>query len=146
MLTKTYRGFKHLLLWTNLHRGFWFCSKHTQLFGLHSGSLIQLVYAHRKHNSLIRVFTARMKKATHLAHIEDSDQTGWMPRLIWVFAWRTVILLVLSWGDSYNQIRTTDETKIRTHSQTNTDSQSSESERILATTTKSRLVKKFKQW
>ena len=47
--------------------------------------------------------------ATHWAHNEDwsdwvnaqadlSDQTGWMPRLIWVFAGCTVILLVLSWG------------------------------------------------
>ena len=34
--------------------------------------------------------------ATHWAHSEDSDQTGRMPRLIWVFAGRTVILLVLS--------------------------------------------------
>ena len=33
---------------------------------------------------------------------EDSDQSGWMPRLIWVFAGRTVILLVLSWGGSYD--------------------------------------------
>ena len=32
---------------------------------------------------------------------EDSDQAGRMPRLIWVFAGRTVTLLVLSWGDSY---------------------------------------------
>ena len=32
--------------------------------------------------------------ATHLAQIEDSDQTGRMPRLIWVFAGRTVTLLV----------------------------------------------------
>ena len=32
--------------------------------------------------------------ATHLAHSEDSDQTGRMPRLIWVFAGRTVILLI----------------------------------------------------
>ena len=38
--------------------------------------------------------------ATHLAHSEDSDQTGRMPRLIWVFAGHTVILLVLSWGGS----------------------------------------------
>ena len=36
--------------------------------------------------------------APHWAHSEDSDQTGRMPRLIWVFAGRTVILLVLSWG------------------------------------------------
>ena len=27
---------------------------------------------------------------------QDADQTGWMPRLIWVFAGRTLILLVLS--------------------------------------------------
>ena len=36
--------------------------------------------------------------ATYSAHIKDSDQTGRMPRLIWVFAGRTVVLLVLSWG------------------------------------------------
>ena len=47
--------------------------------------------------------------ATHWVHSEDSDQTGRMPRLIWVFAWRTLTLLVLScygsgfWGrGSYN--------------------------------------------
>ena len=39
--------------------------------------------------------------ATHWAHSEDSDQTGCMPRLIWVFAGRTVILFVLSWDGSY---------------------------------------------
>ena len=31
---------------------------------------------------------------------EDSDQTGRMPRLIWVFVGRTTALLVLSWGGS----------------------------------------------
>ena len=40
--------------------------------------------------------------AIHWAHSEDSDQTGWMPRLIWVFAGRTLILLVLS-GRGSNQ-------------------------------------------
>ena len=34
--------------------------------------------------------------ATHWVHSEDSDQTGWIPRLIWVFAESTHILLVLS--------------------------------------------------
>ena len=34
--------------------------------------------------------------AIHWAHGEDPDPTGWMPRLIWVFAGRTAILLVLS--------------------------------------------------
>ena len=38
-----------------------------------------------------------------LLHVdsEDSDQTGRMPRLIWVFAGRTAILLVLSCRGSY---------------------------------------------
>ena len=39
--------------------------------------------------------------ATHWAHSKDSDQTGQMPRLIWVFAGRTLILLVLSCRGSF---------------------------------------------
>ena len=39
--------------------------------------------------------------AIHWAHSEDSDQTGRMPRLIWVFAGRTLILLVLSCRGSF---------------------------------------------
>ena len=39
------------------------------------------------------------------ADSEDSDQTGRMPRLIWVFAGRTTTLLVLSWGGSYYQLQ-----------------------------------------
>ena len=54
--------------------------------------------------SLIRVFAVLMKEAWvlsyHWAHSEDSDQTRQMSRLIWVFAGRTVILVVLSWGGS----------------------------------------------
>ena len=38
---------------------------------------------------------------THWAHSKDSDQTGRMPRLIWVFAGHTYILLVLSCRGSY---------------------------------------------
>ena len=34
--------------------------------------------------------------ATDWVYSEDSDQTGRMRRLIWVFAWHTLILLVLS--------------------------------------------------
>ena len=41
--------------------------------------------------------------ATHWADSEDSDQTGRMPRLIWVFAGRTLILLVLSCPGSYDK-------------------------------------------
>ena len=36
------------------------------------------------------------------ADSEDSDQTG--PRLIWVFAGRTLTLLILSWGGSFGKI------------------------------------------
>ena len=39
--------------------------------------------------------------ATRWAHSKDSDQIGPMPRLIWVFAGRTVILLVLSCRGSH---------------------------------------------
>ena len=39
--------------------------------------------------------------ATHWAHSQDSDHTGQMPRLIWVFAGHTVTLLVLSCPGSY---------------------------------------------
>ena len=43
--------------------------------------------------------------ATHWVHSEDSDQTGWMPRLTWVFAGRTCHFLDLSWGGSnYDKI------------------------------------------
>ena len=34
---------------------------------------------------------------------EDSDQAGRMPRLIWIFAVCTLILLVLTYGGSYGQ-------------------------------------------
>ena len=39
--------------------------------------------------------------ANNWVHSEEADQTGRMPRLIWVFAGRTVTLLVLSWGGSF---------------------------------------------
>ena len=50
--------------------------------------------------SLLSAWRKLRSLATHWVHSEDSDQTGRMPRLIWVFAGRTVILLVLSWGGS----------------------------------------------
>ena len=40
------------------------------------------------------------------ADSEDAVQTGRMPRLIWVFAGRKAILLVLSWGGSYVSMST----------------------------------------
>ena len=63
---------------------------------------------HGHSHNLIRVITVRMKKpwiliATHWAHSEDSCQTGWMPRLIWVFAGYTdhfacFVMLWLKWS------------------------------------------------
>ena len=45
--------------------------------------------------------------ATHWVHSEDSDQTGRMPRLIWVLAGLTGLLLVLSCcGSKYCHIFT----------------------------------------
>ena len=54
--------------------------------------------------------------ATHWAHSEYSDQTGRMPRLIWVFALRTVIVLVLSWGGSYTRVVPVNRDKFYIHS------------------------------
>ena len=45
------------------------------------------------------VHVAKEPRCLH-ADSEDSDQTGRKPRLIWVLAGRTSILLVLSWGGS----------------------------------------------
>ena len=57
--------------------------------------------------SLTRALSAWRKLgslATHWAHSEDSVQTGQRPWLIWVFAERTLILLVLSWGGCYDEL------------------------------------------
>ena len=48
------------------------------------------------------------------ADSEDSDQTGWMPRLIWVIAGRTATLLVLSCrGSNFNSIIVEDDIPIQ---------------------------------
>ena len=50
-------------------------------------------------SSLCALWVAKDLSFLH-ADSEDSDQTGRMPRLIWVFAGRTLTLLVLSRGGS----------------------------------------------
>ena len=52
-------------------------------------------------SSLCAQWVAKDPRFLH-ADSEDSDQTGRMPRLIWVFAGRTLTLLVLSRGSSYS--------------------------------------------
>ena len=51
-------------------------------------------------SSLCTQWVAKDPRFLH-ADSEDSDQTGRMPRLIWVFAERTATLLVLSCRGSY---------------------------------------------
>ena len=53
--------------------------------------------------SVSSLCTQWIAKDTSFLHAdsEDSDQTGRMPRLSWVFAGRTATLLVLSWGGSF---------------------------------------------
>ena len=51
-------------------------------------------------SSLSSQWVARNPSFLH-ADSEDSDQTGRMPRLIWVFAWRTLVFFVLSCRGSY---------------------------------------------
>ena len=46
--------------------------------------------------SLLSAWRMLGSLATHWAHSKDSDQTGQIPRLIWVFAGRTLILLKVS--------------------------------------------------
>ena len=53
-------------------------------------------------SSLCTQWVAKDPRFLH-ADSEDSDKTGRMPRLIWVFARRTATLLVLSCRGSYNR-------------------------------------------
>ena len=70
----------------------WVCPAKTQIsLGIRPVWLESSLTAWRKLGSL----------ATDQAHSEDADQTGWTPRLIWVFAGRTVTSLVLSCHGSY---------------------------------------------
>ena len=63
--------------------------------------------------SLLSAWRNIGSSVTHWAHCKDSDQTGWMPKLIWVFAGCTDHFVDLSWGGSnaenmkQNQLRTT---------------------------------------
>ena len=53
-------------------------------------------------SSLCALWVAKDPRVLH-ADSEDSDPTGRMPRLIWVFAWRRLILLVLSCRGLYRK-------------------------------------------
>ena len=51
--------------------------------------------------SLLSAWRKLGSLATYWAHSEDSDQTGQIPRLIWVFAGAQVIMLVFSLGGPF---------------------------------------------
>ena len=80
------------------------CVEEHPAFSKSSTSLIKWAASWKKQNKTTSAQSDQRRKlaslATHWAHSEDSDQTGRIPRLIWVFAGCTLILLVLSWGGS----------------------------------------------
>ena len=61
-------------------------------------------------SSLCAQWVAKGPSFLH-ADSKDSDQTGWMAMLIWVFAGRTLTLLVLSWGGSYELLYSLNQNK-----------------------------------
>ena len=77
----------------------WAASWQNQQNGMCARWRLRSAWASTQSNQSLRC--PRGSLATHWVHSEDSDQPGQMPRLIWVFAGCTVILLVLSPGDSY---------------------------------------------
>ena len=90
----------------NLHH---FCFWHPPLFGFYvvllSPSITKWIETNchpldQRHLCLSREMTKPTKWLFLHADSEDSDQTGRMPRLIWVFAGHTLIWLVLSCSGS----------------------------------------------
>ena len=62
---------------------------------------LSLAWASTYSNQNLRcVLSGYLSTQAFFMRSEDSDQTGRIPRLIWVFAGRTVILFVLTWGGS----------------------------------------------
>ena len=53
--------------------------------------------------SLLSAWRNIGSSATHWAHCDDSDETGQMPRPIWVFAVRTDHFVGLSWGGLFGK-------------------------------------------
>ena len=83
------------------HFNDWAASWQNQQSGMCTQRRLRSAWASAQSDqSLLSTWRKLGSLATHWAHSEGSDQTERMPRLIWVFAGRTVILLVLSWGGS----------------------------------------------
>ena len=89
----------HVLLSQNIHLIYLSRLMTKQTKWLCAQRRLRSAYASAK-SSLVAQWVAKDPRVFH-ADSEDSDQTGRMPRLIWVFARRTVILLFFSWGGSF---------------------------------------------
>ena len=92
--------------WFRKYTGFntkWAISRQNQQSGICAQRRLRSAWASAKsdQSSLCTQWVAKDPSFLH-ADSEDSDQTGRMPRLIWVrvYAGCTVTLLVLSWGGS----------------------------------------------
>ena len=81
-----------LFLITYPHISIYLCSDHFEMCIYCADSVIRPVWSE---SSMCAEWVAKSPRFLY-ADSEDSDQTGRMPRLIWVFAGRTVSLLVLS--------------------------------------------------
>ena len=80
-----------------MHKHIWTASWQNQQNGICAQWRLRSAWASAKSDqSSLCAWRKLGSSAMHWAHREDSDQTGRMPSLIWVFAGRTVILLVLS--------------------------------------------------
>ena len=92
-------GNTSLLIW-NKFRVKWATSWQNQQNGMCAQQRLRSAWASAQSDQSLH---CPHEERSHWAHSKDSDQTGQMPRLIWVFAGHTVILLVLSWGGSNSE-------------------------------------------
>ena len=73
-----------------VHKDIWAALWQNQLNGMCAQRRLTSAWASAQSDqSSLSAWRKLGSLATHWAHSEDSDQTGRMHRLIWVFAWRT---------------------------------------------------------
>ena len=86
---------------THFHSLIWAALWQNQQNGMCANHRLRSAWASAQFDqSSLSVWRKLLSLATHWVHSKDSDQTWRMPRPIWVFIGRTVILLVLSSGGS----------------------------------------------
>ena len=95
--------------WNNLQKHIWAMTWQNSTKWLCTQQRLRSAWTFAKsaQSSLCAQWVAKDPRFLH-ADSEDSDQTARMPRLIWVFTGRTLILLVLSCRGSYLPVHFTD--------------------------------------